>query len=47
MAASDSEWKEVSAIQAMGRKKTMPTSQATRPRPAPVRRLVVRAAWRR
>ena len=34
VAASDSEWKDVSTIQAMGRKKTIPASQATRPQAA-------------
>src|ERR1043165_3857409 len=33
VAGSASEWKDVRAIQAMGRKNTIPNSQATRPSP--------------
>src|SRR4051794_20257765 len=37
VAASVSEWKDVRAIHAIGRKNTIPSSQATRPRPSPLR----------
>ena len=44
VAASGSEWKEVSSIQSAGRQKTMPTTQASRPSAAERRLAAVRRA---